>query len=457
MDESSRRRFLRRSLVVGGALAAGCLDAAAPATDTDSTSRPGGGTRVPTTPPGTTPGTSTEPGPDAQRPTESPTDSSSRDLPDAVSWSVDRGSPLSTAPVVDGGAVYAGTRDGAVSRHASEDGAASWTHRTDAPIQDIAVADDAVLAVSGTTELAAGHALVALDPASGERLWRFSPTDWWLELLATREGRVYVGTADDVLGQRDETLYAVPLASGEPAWEATVGDPREAVFAEDAVYVSTTGRLSAFDTAEGTELWQAGTPDPTFTTLAAVDGTVVQGFQPDDAGVYGLLAGFDASTGEERWRLDDWTVTSVATRGGDLYVGGAAVAGVDPTDGTTRWKSEVSGFVTEGAVGDERVYAGGDTLRSLDRKSGGVAWTWTPDPAQGGVQAAGLGGGVLHLDAYHDAEPRNQYKFAVDADTGDGVWTFEDGAELTDIVLGDDVAVVGCESGRLYGFDVPGE
>ena len=445
MDDASRRQYLRRSLLVGAAMLGGCLaeetptEGGATPTETDA-----GGTREPTP---TTSGPVTTTGHDTPTPTDPATPSG-----EGLEWWVDRGAPVTATPAVADGTVYAGTEDGTVSAHASDTGETTWEHEADEQIQELTVGEGHVLAVSGTTELSAGQELYVLDAATGDERWTFGPTDWWLDLLTVREGRVYVGTEDDVVGERNETLYAVGLEAGEPAWEATVGDPREAVFDDETLYLSTTDRVDAFATDDGTERWHAATPDPTFTTLAVAGGTVVQGFEPEDADVFGLVAGFDADTGEELWRLDDWFVTSTAARDGDLYVGGERVVSVDPADGTAEWTFEEGGFLTDGSVDEGRVYAGGDGLAALDRASGDGAWTFTPDPAQGGVRVAGRTGGTLYLDAYHDAEPRNQYKFAVDAATGEQRWTFEDGTELTGLAVGDGLAVAGGENGRVYGL-----
>ena len=423
----------------------GCLaektptEGGATPTETDA-----GGAREPTP---TTSGPVTTTGHDTPTPTDPATPSG-----EGLEWWVDRGAPVTATPAVADGTVYAGTEDGTVSAHASDTGETTWEHEADEQIQELTVGEGHVLAVSGTTELSAGQKLYALDAATGDERWTFSPTGWWLDLLAVHEGRVYVGTEDDVVGERNETLYAVELEAGEPAWEATTGDPREAVFDDETLYLSTTDRVDAFATDDGTERWHAATPDPTFTTLAAAGGTVVQGFEPEDADVFGLVAGFDADTGEELWRLDDWFVTSTAARDGDLYVGGERVVAVDPVDGTTEWTFEEGGFLTDASADDGRVYAGGDGVAALDRASGEGAWTFAPEPAQGGVRVAGRTDGTLYLDAYHDADPRNQYKFAVDAATGEQRWAFEDGTELTGLAVGDGLAVAGGENGRVYGL-----
>jgi len=459
MDDVSRRRYLRRSLAVGVAVTAGCIGdgtggesnpANTPTETPPETTEPPAPTETPTPHPDTPGETLTDdtPGEDTESPT--PTDEPATPASEAVSWYADVGSAIETEPVVGDGAVYAGTEGGAVVRHALADGGQEWVFEADAPIQDLALAGNAVLAVVGTTELSADQTLYALDTDSGSERWTFSPGGWWLDLLGTHDGTVYVATADDVLGPTGQELFAVPVADGDPAWSAEIGDPREAVLTDDGVFVSSTGRLYAFDRADGTKRWHAETPDPVYTTLAAADGTVVQGFQPEDADVYGLLAGFDPETGEERWRLDDWTVTSVGVRDGDLYAGGAAVAALDPADGTMRWRTDRPGFVTEGGIGESRVYAGNESVQAIDRESGEVGWTWSPEPAQGGVQVGGISDGRLYLDAYHDADPRNQYKFAVGTTAGDGVWTFEDDTQLTGLAVGEGLAVAGGANGRLY-------
>lgn len=464
MRETTRRRWLRRAALAAAATGfAGCLDRTGSGTETPESSPPAGraDARAPTDPPSptdrptATAGPSATPTPDGG--TDSPTPdpvTESRTPAAATVWRTDVAGAVSTDPVAEGSWAYVGTEAGVVSRRVVEEGTADWTFEADEPVRDVVQADGLVLVVSGTTELAAGHALHALETASGRRRWSFRPTDWWLEVVAVGEETAFVATADDALGPDGQTLYAVSLADGGRRWAAEIGDPREGTLGDGTVVVSAFGRLYAVDRATGEPLWDRPVNDGVFTTLGAVDGTVVYAFEDPDADAFSVLVGVDAATGAERWRFDDFGVTATAVRDGTVYAGGGGVTAIDPADGSTLWASDDSGFLTDASVTADRVYAGGDALRAHARADGTVDWTWTPDPAQGGVLVAGVAGGSVFVDAYHDAEPRNQYKFLVDAADGDQRWAFEDGTEVTDLAVSasEGVAVAGGANGRLYGL-----
>lgn len=467
MRETSRRGYLRRSAAVALAAVAGCLGSEDPADRTTATPADGGSgpasatpteTDMPTARPGT--GTETEtPTPTDEPETDTPTDEpgAGTSAPSgAVAWRTALDDAVTATPVIDDGSVYAGDESGAVRRHGVDAGEVRWRFDAGVPIQDLAVGGETVFVVSGTDELGSDQTLHALDAGSGAERWTHSPTNWWLELLAVADGTVYVSTADDALGPEGETLYALDADGGTQRWSAEVGDPREAVLTGDSIFVSTFGRIDAFDRASGDARWERDVEDVTYTTPAVVDGTMVYAYSDYDESRYGVLVGLDAATGEERWQFHGASVTSTVVEDGTLYVGGG-VAALDPPDGSPLWQVDRSGFVTEAGVTDDRVYAGGDTVQVYGRDGGDLLWEWTPDPAQDGAFAAGHGDGTALFDAYHDADPRNQYKFAVDTADGGQRWAFEDGTELTDLAIGDDFAVVGGKNGRLYGLDVTAE
>lgn len=456
----TRRAFLHATgaaATVG--LLAGCIG---DGPGTDTTTPAGGSSPTPTESQTPTPGTS--PGPPRTKPDDrgspdpSPTETETPPSDaEAVAWQRAFESAVTAVPVVEGGAVYAASEDGTVRRYAAGDGSETWSTSFSRPVQSLASGEGLLLVIAGTYELGSEQTLHALDAGSGEEQWSFTPTDWWLATLGVRDGTAYVSTADDAVGGSGETLYALAVPGGDELWSAGVGDPREAVVTDDAIYVSSYGRVQALDRDTGDELWNQEVSDEAFGTLGAVDDAVVYAYRAPETDVFSLLVGVDPSTGQERWRFEDWAVTFTATRDGTVYAGGAGVAAIDPADGSTVWAdAETPGTVRDPGVTGDRVYAGGETLRAFDRDDGELDWEWTPDPPQAGVSPAGVVSGSVYLDSYRDGDPRNRYKFAVDAASGEGRWAFEDGTGLTDLAVGTDSpgdgvrAVAGGGNGRLY-------
>lgn len=109
-----------------------------------------------------------------------------------------------------------------------------------------------------------------------------------------------------------------------------------------------------------------------------------------------------------------------------------------------------SGVLPRVPVNDGTLYAGGDGVRALAVEDGTARWEWTPDVAVQGTVPAVVTEGTLLVDSFREADPRNRYKFGVDAETGEARFTFDGGTELTDVTAGDGYALVGGEDGSVY-------
>lgn len=427
-----RRRFLRAA---GAAIAtglAGCFGSGGPATEPSPTG-------------GSTPTDSATDG----SPTPSETPSGRGSSP--VLWEEPVGSKTTDPPAVDGDTLYVGTDAGTVHALSTADGHERWSFEAAAGIRSRPlVAGDRVLVVSGTMALYEHHTVHAIEAASGDEAWQFGPEEWWLDLLGVHGGLLYVGTHDDALSEAGQTLYAVDVASGDEEWSGEIGDPRGGLVTGDAVYVPTWGRLYAFDAADGTERWSTSLPDYNFRSLAVAGETVCYVGDVDDA--RGTLVGVDAATGDRRWTNDDWTATTTTLHDGVLYVGGQRLAAVDPATGESHWEREPGGFVPRVPVRDGTLYVGGDRLRAHDVADGSERWSWSPDVTVEGLVPNGASDGAVYLDSFRDADPRNRYKFAVDADAGEGRWVFDGESELTDLAVADGRVFVGSAEGSVYGL-----
>lgn len=262
-DDSTRRRFLHRS---GAALAlglAGCLGTDRPGTDTSGTTgSPTAGTGTPASPTGS--------------PAEIGTDTPPSGDGAPVVWRRALGSAVTHPPATREGTAFVGTEAGTVHAVATGDGRRRWSTDLGRPVQSRPlVADGAVFVVSGTAELGSTHEVHALEADTGAERWRFAPESWWLEPVGTRDGTLYVATADDAISAEGQTLYALATGGGEERWSAEVGDPMGGLVAGDAVYVPTYGRLYAYDAADGGRRWSEELRYYSSATLAATDETVV--------------------------------------------------------------------------------------------------------------------------------------------------------------------------------------
>ncbi|QLG27229.1 PQQ-binding-like beta-propeller repeat protein [Halorarum halophilum] len=266
--------------------------------------------------------------------------------------------------------------------------------------------------------------LTALDPASGERLWRSRFYEHAADGPVVAEGVAVVGDerragygADgDELWSRETdhhfsphdvladgaivgsltgdapTLLTIDPADGSRRWAYALPEPSPQGHVTDAVAVEAgvvatrfDGRLSAVD-ADGTDRWRASNDwdghGPGRPTLAAGPGVVVA--------ANAAVAGVDAATGERRWRhvLPDYAagvaivdgVAHVAVGSDDMKVDSwdapGGVLAFDLADGTERWRTRLSGRAGPPTVDGDTVWVGtGDgRLVALDVDSGERRW-----------------------------------------------------------------------------------
>lgn len=426
MPTSPRRRYLRGCAAALGLALAGCLDR-----NTD---------------PKTTP-TNTEP-PTTTRPTAAETTEETPEPEPPVVWKRSMDGEITAGPEGASESVYVGTGSGTVASFRAADGGEQWSYDADARIQAWPVrVGDTVFVVAGEDELFANHVVVALNADTGAERWTFAPEEWWLEVLGAAGNLLYVATADDAIESDGQTLYALSLDDGTVRWSGEIGDPSAGLVTDEAVYVPTYGRLYAYDAATGEQWWTRALRGYSYRTVAATDGTVC--YVASEGDTRGELFALDAATGETKWSHDEWFATSTTLHEGTLYVGGEHVAAFDPASGDRRWQADESGFVSRVPVRDGTLYAGGDAVRAYDTEDGTLGWTWTPEEAVEGLQTAAVGADSIYVDSWSDADPRNQYKFALSL-AGKKQWAFKDETDLTDLSSDGERAYVGGENGDVY-------
>lgn len=251
--------------------------------------------------------------------------------------------------------------------------------------------------------------------------------------------------ADDVVYVAgDVRIEAREIDSGDRLWET---DPEDSVSTGPVVacgtlYVSTANETLALDIEDGSELWRADV-DAHFgasTSPVVHDDTIYVAGQ----GVTAL----DAETGDERWhRPTEYGDHGIAVDE-RVYVGtgsnGTGEVVAITRDGEYWWRSAEAGQVyTAPVAANDLVYAVSKTgtVTALTAEGGTVEWQANVEP--GVYEPPAVADGRVIVPAGNGTRT-----IALDARTGDRLWTFETGvSQGAPVVLGEQVLTSGANTG----------
>lgn len=242
----------------------------------------------------------------------------------------------------------------------------------------------------------------------------------------------------------DVRVEARSVRTGERLWEMDPEDgvPTGPVLACGTLYVSTNNETLALDPDDGTVRWRTDVgarASPSASPVALDDTLFVVG---------GGVAAVDAETGKKRWgvRLDHSAHgIAVADR---VYVGagsnGSGEVAAVTHDGDVWWRTTEPGEVYSApAYHDGTVYAvsKAGTMTALTAADGSVEWQAAVDP--GVVTPPAVADGRVVVEAGN-----GERTMALDAVTGDRLWTFRTGVSTgAPIVCGDRVLATGANTG----------
>ncbi|MEO1000569.1 MAG: PQQ-binding-like beta-propeller repeat protein [Pseudomonadota bacterium] len=205
--------------------------------------------------------------------------------------------------VLGGGRLFATTGFADVIALDPATGEELWRRRVDAPFRAAPVYDAGILVAVSRDDIVYG-----LDPADGRVLWRRQGARGSAGLIggaapAAAAGIAVVpfssGEVSGIVTRTGRRIWAVALSGGRRGLTRAdipdiTGDP---VIAGDAVYVANqSGALSAIDRRSGARLWTRG--DGAFGPVWPEGGSIF--FVSDEA----VLIRADASTGETIWRQE---------------------------------------------------------------------------------------------------------------------------------------------------------
>jgi outer membrane protein assembly factor BamB len=318
-------------------------------------------------------------------------------------WRVEADGECKASPVIVSGVVYA-----ACNRVLYALDAATGTERWEfagTQLVGVSAVGDFVFVTDGEPGRAVNPNLPppilrALDAATGQERWH-------VEILGASDPVVEDGVA--VVSTADGFLVGLDPATGAERWRyqvSTQGAAHSPALAGGIAYAGgDDGGFFAVDASTGTMLWQGDTGDDQTGTAVVAEGVAYIGGSP--AGEEGgHLYAFDAATGELLWRHDEPLFTPTV-RDGVGYSGGrvGSVTAFDTADGAVRWQTEIGGFVRNVAIADDVVYALSDdenaanaAVFALDATTGDQLWSF---PAPSGVDAGvAVAGGVAYVGTW---------------------------------------------------------
>ena len=245
--------------------------------------------------------------------------------------------------------------------------------------------------------------------------------------LIVHDGRIYVASQrgpvsiDAVSGQEDWRAEAYFTASGTPS----VADGLALFGSNDRAG----GMLQAFDIRSGEERWVL--ESFAVTTPTIVGQTVFVGADGDTLAI-------DLATGTEIWRLpgsSNWASTPAVVNG-TVYVGNAhgALYAIDAESGRERWHFSASEWIGAPVVGQEMIFVISDqrTLHALDINTAVERWRVTSTDQF--FTTPVLCDDLVLIDQEGDL-------LALDAADGMVRWQFSPGTErvFTDLKVAEDV------------------
>lgn len=275
-----------------------------------------------------------------------------------------------------------------------------------------------VVGARGLVYLASWNSRVyALDAATGALKWKFSaPRMFNASPAVGVDGTVYAGAYDG-------KVYALNGVTGAKKWmfatRSLLNEAPAVSASGDMVYVGGYDRsVYGLAAKDGALKWRVPVGAAASSPAVGKDGTVYVGADK----VYALKPG----DGKQKWQfLTGYDAASPVTAGSDGTVyaqaqddtGRSQICALDTRTGHQNWMFPLSERMAFPPLASEdRVYVGADQIYALRQSNGHLVWQygqgsvrWSTPTVYNGILCAGSGSGNL---------------VALDADTGNVLWTF---------------------------------
>ncbi len=289
--------------------------------------------------------------------------------------------------------------------------------------------------------------LLVIDLETGKLQWTYQAS-----VVGIGESSPAVDKDTVYIGDLSGVIHAVSLTNGKAKWTfQTDGEIRSSpVLVDDRVLIgSYDGHLYALTTSGGKLIWKFETSNYVHGTPAIADGIAYFG------GCDELFRGIRIADGKEIFSLSSgaYTAASPALHNGFAYYGtfNNEVLSLDLSRRRVLWRYEHPDrhfpFYSSPLVTDDRIVIGGRDrmIHAIDARTGEALWTFmtrsrvdsSPASANGRVYVGSNDGRLYVLDLEH----------------GKKLWEFEVGAPFsTSVAIADGKIVLGSQDGQLYCF-----
>lgn len=260
---------------------------------------------------------------------------------------------LTADPVVAAGRIY--TLDSRARVTAlTTSGATLWTADLTPPADASDDASGGGVAVAGNRVFVTSGfgTLTVLDAASGSVVWTQDFDAAATSAPTVSGGVVYVVT-NNAIG------WALDVATGRILWQVLgTADPRSVIGGAGpiitgplVIFPFSSGQMLGAVTGEGTQTWAASVAGQrlgnAFGVVTDLTGGPIVGGDTVYAGSHaGRAAGFDATTGESRWRAEEGAISSLWLAGGSLFFVSDEnrLIRLDAATGETIWATDLPLF-----------------------------------------------------------------------------------------------------------------
>ena len=292
------------------------------------------------------------------------------------------------------------------------------------------------------------HYLYAVNPVTGELIWRFQIGGNVITAPTVDEGVVYVWSEDSF-------VYALNEQSGELLWRyrASLGHtPLSPLVSGGTVFVATNHSIHALSASTGNGLWRYNVPDEAekdfrITAQAVSDGVLYTNIK-DYRSLAQYLLALDVATGSPHWSESydnrdnsyiNRIVQSLLAFDGVVHT---SLYAVDGSTGKTIWYREGRWQYIDHSPADNGIAYGWNSrfVYAIDLATGSEFWTYQP---------AGIGdiiyrpvGDIIYRPVVANGVMGviwGRSVYALDADTSALQWRWESDVSLDGLGISDGV------------------
>jgi outer membrane protein assembly factor BamB len=314
-------------------------------------------------------------------------------------WTADLGAPIWADALYHDHRVFVGADDGQLRAIDARSGSVVWTFAAGGAIRARAAIEGADLFVQSDNGL-----LHRIDATTGTLRWqvRIAGTPAARLPLSDPKGR-YENRASAAalhggrafVGTHEGRLLALDTATGERVWEFKAGDSitTTPAIADGKVYFGSFDRhVYAIAERDGALAWKYDTGEAVTSDVAPTAGRVIVGSRSYD------LESLDASRGTAQWKKYfwfSWVESSPIVFKDTIYVGSsdaAKVFAIDVATGRSVWEADALGSAWgRPAVTESTVFQGSagvlrysaphrGVVLAFDRRTGRVGWWYEAAP-----------------------------------------------------------------------------